>query len=80
MYYKLVEITEFDANEQLYSSKAIVAVIMAKNKADAKNWFKKLAQYGIISMSNVAEVEEATEDEYNDFEQKENFEEITQFI
>lgn len=43
---------------------------MAKNKADAKNWFKKLAQYGIISMSNVAEVEEATEDEYNDFIQK----------
>jgi hypothetical protein len=70
MYYKLVEITEFDANEQLYSSKAIVAVIMAKNKADAKNWFKKFAQYGIISMSNVAEVEEATEDEYNDFIQK----------
>lgn len=70
MCYKLVEITEFDANEQLYSSKAIVAVIMAKNKVDAKNWFRKLAQYGIISMSNVAEIEEATEDEYNDFIQK----------
>lgn len=67
MYYKLVEITEFDANDRRYSSKAIVAVIMAKNKADAKNWFKKFAQYGIISMSNTAEVEEATEDEYNYF-------------
>lgn len=67
MYYKLVETTEFDANEQLYSSKAIVCVMMAKDKADAQNWFRKFAKDGIIRMSNLAEVEEATEDEYNDF-------------
>ena len=70
MYYKLVETTEFDANDQLYSSKAIIYIIMAKNKAYATNWFRKLAHDGVIHMSNTATVEESTEEEYYDYTQK----------
>lgn len=70
MYYKLVETTEFDANAELFTSKAIVCVMMAKDKTDAKNWFKRFAQEGIIRMSNTAEIEEATEAEYYDFTKK----------
>lgn len=40
MYYKLVEITDFDANEELYSTKAIVFVIMANTKQEAAKLFK----------------------------------------
>ena len=39
MYFKLTETTEFDANEELFTSKAIVCVIQANSKADAKAWF-----------------------------------------
>ena len=67
MYWKLVEITEFDALEQLYTSKAIVGVIQANNKAKAKAWFDKFTEVGLIKRSNAAEIEEATEDEYYNF-------------
>lgn len=70
MYYKFVETTEFDANDQLYSSKAIICVIMAKNKADATNWFRKLANYEVIRMSSISTVEESTEEEYYAYTQK----------
>ena len=70
MYYKLVKTTEFDANDPPYSSKAIICIIMAKNKAYTTNQFRKLAHYGVIHMSNTATVEESTEEEYYDYTKK----------
>lgn len=67
MYFKLTETTEFDANAELFTSKAIVCVIQADNKADAKAWFDKFAEIGFIKRSSVAEIEDATEEEYYDF-------------
>ena len=43
---------------------------MAKNKAYATNWFRKLAHDEVIHMSNTATVEESTEEEYYDYTQK----------
>ena len=67
MYFKLTETTEFDANAELFTSKAIVCVIQADNRADAKAWFDKFAEIGFIKRSSVAEIEEATENEYYDY-------------
>jgi len=67
MYYKLVEITDFDANEELYSTKAIIFVIMANNKQEAAKLFKYLKYANVIVYSSTDIIEIATKEEYEAF-------------
>lgn len=64
MYWKLVTVTDFDANFEMYSAKSIDCVIMAPSKENATAWFKYLDQKGVINFKSYCEVEPATQDEY----------------
>ena len=72
MYWKLVEETEFDANDQLYKTESMVACIMAPIKSAAKLWFDLLIDHNIIKASKSAHVENATVEEYEYFIEKLN--------
>lgn len=68
MYYKLVEIIEFDANFQMFSNEKIKAVVMANDINEAKVWFDTFARIGLISsIKPSTEVKEANKDEYLEF-------------
>lgn len=69
MYYKLVNVTEFDALEgsMSYSTKQLVAVCAANNTDEAKRIFSFLDRARIIKTSYNQEIEEATKEEFDDF-------------
>lgn len=70
MFWKILDVVEFDANEGSFTSevKSVLGVIMARNEYEAKQWFIKLMQCGIIRRaSSDYVIEKATEDEYAEF-------------
>ena len=69
MYFKLVEITEFDAIEGSISqaTKQIIAVLPANSKEEAELIFHYLKRLNVLRFSNSARIYEAARDEFLDF-------------
>ena len=71
MYWKLVENVEYDYGEYPMSSQKIVAAVMARNKSEAKFWFKLLCKNGTISFTSTYNMEkyifECSVEEYLSF-------------
>ena len=69
MYYKLVNINEFDALEgsMIGSTKQLVAVCAAHSTDEAKRIFSFLDRARVINANGYQEIEEATREEFDDF-------------
>lgn len=67
MYYKLIEETDFDANDALYTTTSIIACVMADSARTAKIWFELLKECRIINFSSAVKIEPGTQEEYLNF-------------
>ena len=69
MYWKLVEVTEFDALEGslAMATQNIIAICCAPTKKEADAYFKYLDRCGNIHYTNTAEIVESSREEFLDF-------------
>lgn len=69
MYWKLIEVTEFDALEGslAMATQNIIAVCCAPTKKEADAYFKYLDRRGAIRYTKTAEIVESNREEFLDF-------------